>query len=112
MEEALKTFITFSVSPCLCGKPFRLSFVLAWLLCAAVTASAQTLDVKIRVVSASPARVRVEGRRQSGATDWSFRNFYGEASGLAERVENFALADEGGAVVAVNKPAPGEFRAC
>src|SRR5205814_1010733 len=30
---------------------------------------------------------------------------------LAERVENFALADEGGAVVAVNKLAPGEFTA-
>src|SRR5947209_11925006 len=80
---------------------FRLSFVLAWLLCAAVTASAQSLDVKIRVVAVSPARVRVEGRKSGGATNWSFRNFYGEASGLAERIENFALADEGGAVVAV-----------
>ena len=111
MKEALKTFITFSVSPCLCGKPFRLSFVLAWLLCAACGASAQTLDVKIRVVSTSPARVHVEGRRQGGATNWSFRNFYGGASGLAERIENFAVADEGGAVVAVNKLAPGEFTA-
>ena len=89
----------------------RLSFMLAWLLCAAVTASAQTLDVKIRVVSVSPARVHVEGRRPGGATSWSFRNFYGEASGLAERVENFALADDGGTVVAVNKLAPGEFTA-
>ena len=63
MKEALKTFITFSVSPYLCGKPFRLSFVLAWLLCAAGVASAQTLDVKIGVVSASPARVHIEGRK-------------------------------------------------
>jgi len=91
--------------------PLRLSSVLAWLLCAVCVASAQSLDVKIRVVAASPARVRVEGRKSGGAVNWSFRNFYGEASGLAERVENFAVTDESGAVVAVNKLAPGEFKA-
>jgi predicted metalloprotease with PDZ domain len=74
-------------------------------------ASAQALDVKIRVVSASPPRVRVEGRRAGAATAWSIRNFYGSAAGLAERVENFALFDEGGAPVAVRKLAPGEFSA-
>jgi predicted metalloprotease with PDZ domain len=42
---------------------------------------------------------------------WSFRNFYGSASGLAERVENFALFDESGAIVNSKKLAPGEFTA-
>jgi predicted metalloprotease with PDZ domain len=67
--------------------------------------------VKIRVVSESPARVHVEGRREGGASAWSFRNFYAGASGLAERIENFALFDESGAQVAAKKLAPGEFTA-
>jgi hypothetical protein len=72
---------------------------------------AQALDVKIKVVTTSPALVHVEGRRQGGAGSWSFRNFYAGAGGLAERIENFALADESGAPVAVKKLAPGEFSA-
>ena len=74
-------------------------------------ASAQALDVKIKVVSVSPARVRVEGRRAEAAGAWSIRNFYGSAAGLAERVENFSLFDDGGGAVAVRKLAPGEFSA-
>ncbi|HZT60447.1 MAG TPA: hypothetical protein VFA21_17710 [Pyrinomonadaceae bacterium] len=87
------------------------SRLLAPLLLATVAASAQALDVKVRVVTTSPALVHVEGRRQGGASSWSFRNFYAGASGLAGRVENFALADEGGAPVVVKKLAPGEFSA-
>src|SRR5947209_7809783 len=90
---------------------FCLGYALLLSLCAAGAASAQSLDVKIKVVSVSPALVHVEGRRQGDASRWSFRNFYAGASGLAERVENFTLADESGAVVAVNKLAPGEFKA-
>jgi len=74
-------------------------------------ASAQALDVKIRVVSGSPARVHVEGRRAEDTSAWSIRNSYGSAAGLAERVENFALFDGGGASVAVKKIASGEFSA-
>ena len=74
-------------------------------------ASAQSLDVKIKVVALSPPRVHVEGRREGGASAWSFRNFYGSAAGLAERIENFALTDEGGASVNLKKNAPGEFTA-
>ncbi len=74
-------------------------------------ASAQALDVKLKVLPGSPSRVRVEGRRSEAASAWSIRNFYGSAAGLAERVENFALADAGGASVTVKKLAPGEFSA-
>jgi predicted metalloprotease with PDZ domain len=81
------------------------------LLLFARSGSAQALDVKIKVVPGSPARVRVEGRRAEAATAWSIRNFYGSAAGLAERVENFALSDDSGAAVAVKQLAPGEFSA-
>lgn len=74
-------------------------------------ASAQALDVKIKVEPGTPARVRVEGRRGEALTAWSIRNFYGSAAGLAERVENFQLFGEDGAAVAVRKLAPGEFSA-
>jgi hypothetical protein len=80
-------------------------------VCLSREASAQALDVKIKVVSASPARVRVEGRREGGSTAWSFLNFYGSAAGLAERVEKLSLSDEAGAEVTVKKLAPGEFTA-
>ncbi|HYH84750.1 MAG TPA: hypothetical protein VEX60_04655 [Pyrinomonadaceae bacterium] len=89
----------------------RLSLALVCLLCLAASASARSLEVKITVASVSPARIHVEGRRADGATAWSFRNFYGSAGGLAERIENLVLSDEGGAEVAARMLAPGEFTA-
>jgi predicted metalloprotease with PDZ domain len=83
----------------------------ALFLSSAHGASAQTLDVKIKVVPGTPARVRVEGRRAGAATAWSIRNFYGSAAGLAERVENFQLLSEDGAAVAVKQFAPGQYTA-
>ncbi len=74
-------------------------------------AAAQALDVKIKVVPGAPMRVRVEGSRDRATTAWSIRNFYGSAAGLAERVENFALFDDGGTAVAVRRLAPGEYTA-
>src|ERR1051325_8600456 len=98
--------------------PLRLSFALLFFISLAGTAGARprevktrSLEVKITITSSSPARARVEGRRAEGATAWSFRNFYGSIAGLAERVENFTLSDEGGAEVSVRKLAPGEFTA-
>lgn len=87
---------------------FGLSLLLSLFAC---DAAAQALDVKIKVVPGTPARVRVEGRRSEAATAWSIRNFYGSAAGLAERVENFQLFGEDGAAVAVKQLAPGEFSA-
>src|ERR1043165_10074022 len=77
----------------------RLLPLLLSLLCVGASASARSLDVKITVLSASPARVRVEGRRDAGATVWSFRDAYAGAVGPAGRIENLSLADEGGAAV-------------
>ncbi|HJQ32642.1 MAG TPA: hypothetical protein VJ866_10700, partial [Pyrinomonadaceae bacterium] len=89
----------------------KLSVAVLAFWCVAGVASAQALDVKMKVVGLSPPRVRVEGRREGGASAWSFRNFYGSAAGLAERVENFTLTDDNGAAVNVKKIAPGEFTA-
>lgn len=83
----------------------------ALLLLFARDASAQAFEVKIKVVPGSPARVRVEGRRDVAAAAWSIRNFYGSAAGLAERVENFQVFGEDGAAVALKKLAPGEYTA-
>jgi M61 glycyl aminopeptidase len=87
----------------------RLLASLLLLLCVGASASARALDVKVTVLSASPARVRVEGRRDAGATAWSFRDAYAGAVGLAARVEKLSLADEGGAAVSFRQLAPGEF---
>ena len=96
----------------------RLNLALLFCVCAAWAAGARpseakasSLEVRISVAPSGPGRVRVEGRRSAGATAWSFRNFYGSIAGLAERIENFTLSDEGGADVAVRKLAPGEFSA-
>ncbi|MDQ3820123.1 MAG: hypothetical protein M3362_20930, partial [Acidobacteriota bacterium] len=72
---------------------------------------AETLNVRISVVSLSPARVKVEGERSSGARAWSFRNIYAGVMNLGERIENLSLSDSGGGRVAVRKLAPGEFEA-
>jgi hypothetical protein len=89
----------------------RLAFMLLCFLCFATAASAQSLDVKIKVVSVSPARVRIEGRRAEATTAWSFRNFYADTGGLAKRIENLSFADKSGAEVASRELAPGEFTA-
>src|ERR1044072_4745289 len=89
-----------------CG---RLLPLLLSLLCVGASASARSLDVKITVLSASPARVRVEGRREAGAPVLSFRDSYAGAGGLAGRIENLSLAGEDGAAVSFRQLAPGEF---
>jgi hypothetical protein len=93
------------------GLSLCLSRALIFIVCAAGAASAQTLDVKISIVSITPPRAHVEGRRAAGAKEWSFRNIYAGVAGLAERVENLALADESGAAVAFRQVSPGELAA-
>jgi hypothetical protein len=87
----------------------RLCSAFLLLLCVGASASARSLDVKITVVNASPARIRVEGRRDAGTTAWSFRDSYAGAVGLAGRVENLSFSDEGGASVSARQLAPGEY---
>ncbi|HWS55036.1 MAG TPA: hypothetical protein VN228_12945 [Pyrinomonadaceae bacterium] len=97
-------------------RPFRRSpralfLFLSLFLYAALTVSAQPLEARIEVVSVSPARVRVEGRREGGATAWSFRKSYASVVGLERRIESLSFADEQGAPVSSRQLAPGEFEA-
>lgn len=74
-------------------------------------AQAQTMEAHITVLSLSPARVRVEGKRAVATQSWSFRNAYAGLIGLGERIENLTLADANGVNVPVRKLASGEYQA-
>jgi predicted metalloprotease with PDZ domain len=91
-------------------------FVITWcalllIILDAGSATAQSLEARVSVLSLSPARVKVEGTRAEGAQAWSFRNIYASVIGLGERIENLSLKDKNGADVAVRKLAPGEYQA-
>lgn len=100
-----KFFIGFPV----CMRGFCL--LLVCLAPGIYTAHAQAIDARISVVSLQPARARIEGKRAVGTRDWSFRNSYAGVVNLGERIENLSLTNDSGALVAVSKLAPGEFRA-
>ena len=89
----------------------RLICLLLAVAASSVGAKAQDIEATISVVSVSPPRVRSSGRRDTPATAWSFRNVHAGMLGLAERMENFSLADEQGAAVPVRKLAAGEYEA-
>ena len=93
--------------------PHPLHFVLLALLfvLSGMVARAETLNVRMSVVSLNPARVKIEGEREGATRAWSFRNIYAGAINLGERIENLVLTDAGGAQVAVKKPASGEYQA-
>lgn len=78
-------------------------------LCAAT--QAQSIIAQISVLSVTPARVKVEGKRADATTVWSFRNQYATVINLGERIENLTLSDESGASIPVRKIAPGEYKA-
>jgi hypothetical protein len=67
------------------------------------------VEAEITILSTAPPRARVEGRRATAATVWSFRKVYAGVGGLGERVENFSLKDEREAEVEVRRLGPGEY---
>jgi predicted metalloprotease with PDZ domain len=73
-------------------------------------AHAETLNVRIQIVSLNPAHVKIEGERNPTRV-WSFRKIYGNLIDLAERIENLSLADASGGNVAVRKLSSGEYEA-
>ena len=93
-------------------KAGRYTLFLAMLLSVLVAGAetrAQTLEARIGVTSVVPGRVHVEGQRSVATKAWSFLNAYAGATNLAERIENFTLADAVGAEVPVRRLAPGEY---
>jgi len=91
------------------GVCLRLALLAALCLLPGAT-RAETLTARVSVVSAAPARVRVEGEREKPLRAWSFRNVYANVVGLGERIENLKLFD-GGREVGVRRLAPGEYEA-
>jgi len=79
-------------------------------LIASVAIEAQTLHVRIAVVSTQPARIRINAEFAKPTDVISFPNAYGGVLGLAERIEKVEARATGGQVIAVKKLAPGEFQ--
>lgn len=83
-------------------------FLIALCACAA---QAQTTDVRIQLLSTSPARVRIEGATRPATKTWAFRNAYAGLIGIGERIENLSLTNAQGENIPVRKSAPGEYEA-
>jgi predicted metalloprotease with PDZ domain len=79
-------------------------------LVASMTIEAQTLSVRIAVVSTQPARIRINAEFPEPTEVISFPNAYGGVLGLADRIENVEARVAVGQVIAVRKLAPGEFQ--
>ena len=58
----------------------------------------------------TPGEIRVEAELSSPSRSWSFRNAYGGALGIAERVGDFRATNAGGQDAQVKKSVTGEFR--
>ena len=90
--------------PLICG-------VLLLMLLASLATPAQTINVRLSIVSQAPRRVRVEYERAGGTKVWSFRHTYAGIMGLGERIESLSLFDDQGSEIIVRKLAPGEYEA-
>ncbi len=91
------------------SRNLRLSLALGLLLVGVLRSQAQTTQVRLSVLSLSPAKVKIDvaGARSKS---WSFQNTFGRIVGLAERIEDLQGRDNQGRDVQVRKLAPGEFR--
>ena len=72
---------------------------------------AQTLRARISVTSVATARIRLDAEFPIARNILSFRNAYAGVLGLGERIEMLTAIKANGESIAVQKLAPGEFRA-
>jgi predicted metalloprotease with PDZ domain len=90
----------------------RITLITFWLLLSLTSisnASAQTLNVRINLISVSSPRLRIEAALPSATNVLSFRNTYANVMGLGERIEALTAFNDRGERVPVQKLAPGEF---
>jgi hypothetical protein len=80
-------------------------------ICCVRGAHGQALTARISVLSLDAARLKIEGTREYGTREWSFRNTYAGINNLGERIEKLDLADAMGAQIEARKLAPGEYEA-
>lgn len=88
----------------------QLAFWAVLSLASVPSASAQPLNVRIKLSSVAPARLRIEIGLPSATNALSFRNTYAGVVGLGERIEALEAINEKGERITVQKLAPGEFK--
>ena len=91
----------------------RVTLITFWLLLGLTNisnASAQTLNVRIKLTSVPSPRLRVEVALPNATNVLSFRNTYANVMGLGERIEALTAFDDRGEPVPVQQLAPGEFK--
>ena len=74
------------------------------------TTNAQTLNVRISVVSTAPARLKIDARLPNATTVLSFRNTYAGVLGLGERIETVEGIRNDGERIRLEMLTPGEFK--
>nr|AAP58630.1 hypothetical protein [uncultured Acidobacteriota bacterium] len=92
-------------------KYIRLAAGLFVILIAVSSADAQTLNVRISVISTAPARLRIDAHLPEATKTLSFRNAYAGVLGLGERIESVSGIRDNGSIVSIRNAAPGEFQA-
>lgn len=73
-------------------------------------AKAQALHARIHVISAAPARIRIEAEFPKPTEVISFRNSYAGVLGLGDRIDTLEVLRTNGESVRLEKQAPGEFQ--
>jgi hypothetical protein len=106
----LSSACLFSPDTLLTSATRKLIVIALFALGAAGGIQAQTLNVRLAVVSTSPARLRIAAEFSKPTDVISFPNAYGSALGLAERIENVVGSDVSGRTIVARKLAPGEFQ--
>lgn len=95
--------------------PAKTSFItllgsMAVLFClAAGFTKAQSIKPQVKISIASPSEVKIFIKQVKPTSGWSFRNTYGRALGLGDRIEQFQ-ATRSNEPILVKKIASGEFR--
>jgi len=74
------------------------------------TINAQSLKVRVSVISTAPARIKIDVHLPNTTTSLSFRNTYGGVLGLGERIETIAGIRDNGEKIQLEKLTPGEFK--
>ena len=83
---------------------------LLFALASMVPAQAQTVHLRISVMSVAPARLKIAAELPNATSVLSFRNAYGAVLGLGERIEFLEGTGAKGERVPIQKLAPGVFQ--
>ncbi len=98
-------------------KSLSISAVFAWFLLILqffTFSAAQDIEIEIKIGDRGPATAEVEGRYlnpslRKNARNLSFLNEYAGVSGLAERISDLGLADQGGTTLTSKRFGPGDY---